>query len=102
MNLPPENKPSSFTLGFGKVFRFIAIFGAGLIVIFLFWPDISQRPIGALTLADISFSLIIGVIGLGLLGWAFTKPSDESAEIWAGAALFLAIAAGVFLYKSSR
>lgn len=66
----------------GYAFRFLVI-ASGLLALAFNMPDISEIPIGQLTLRQIFGNLVlVALIGLGI-AWLFKAPGQETARSWA-------------------
>ena len=101
-NQHPEEPREAFVIGVGKVFPPIFLIGAAATLWYGFAPDISNRPLGSLTISDLTIWLALALISIWLLRISFRTATDEAAELWGYLALLIILGIVGFIFYASR
>lgn len=88
---PAQLQRRAWLIQTGKIFRYIFIFGAAIAIAFNI-PSIGDRPLGSLKLNEVFYAACLAAMALGCVKWAFSGTTEEAAEAWGSAAIFLILA----------
>lgn len=86
----------------GKIFRFVFLVGAASLIFYGLSPNISNRPIGTLTISELIFWAAVTAACIWLMRLAFKSTTDEAAELWGYGALLSVIGFVALIFYAIR
>ena len=97
-----EDAPERWLVIVGRISRVILLIGMAAIVCYGLSPTIGDRPLGTLTLSELSSAAILAAVTILLVRRAFVSVSDAAAEIWGYLMLLIVFGVVALIFYASR